>query len=175
MTWSVAVSATKDELRDSLAAPSELTGSRETTSPAFRSEYLTTEPGLGELIEECIVKCLDCQSICMKVVDHYLRLRNVKSECAHVRSLLNCSEICATAARFMLRGSEFCRDLCRFCAEVCKSCAGQISGVGDEAEMEACAAACRRCAECCERIAGVGILGSVVLPSIQASTQPIGN
>jgi hypothetical protein len=155
MTWSVAVSTTKGALRETLTPRSELPGRRDTTWQALRSEYVTTEHGLGEQIEDCIVKCLDCRSICVKVVDHYLRLRSVKSECPDIRSLLNCSEICATTARFMLRGSEFSRELCLFCAEVCKSCAGQFSGLRREAEIEACAAACRQCAECCERMARV--------------------
>jgi hypothetical protein len=151
----VALSTNKGSLRDILTPRSEPAGSGETASRALRSDYVTTEHGLGKQIEECVAKCLDCRSLCMKVVDHCWRLRKIKRECPDIRPLLNCAEMCATTARFMLRGSEFCRELCVLCAQVCQCCADQFRGVHDETEIEACAAACRQCAECCERIAGV--------------------
>ena len=155
MAWSGPVSTSKGPLQNTLAPPSELTRGRESTSQALRNDYVTTQRGLGEKTQECIVKCLDCRSVCMRVADHYMGLKTVISESPDVRPLLNCADICATAARFMLRGSEFSRELCLFCAEVCNSCAGQFSGVRDAAEIKACVAACRQCAECCERMAGV--------------------
>lgn len=150
--------------------PAESCGS---PSHARGVEYATTAEELGEQIRECIPKCLDCRSICMKAVDHYARLKSANTRCPDIRSLLNCSEICATAARFMLRGSEFGEQLCLLCAEVCKSCAEQFNPVGCDAEIEACAAACRECAECCERIAGVAATAVAVRLALPlAPTQP---
>ena len=119
---------------------------------------------LGEEVQECILKCLDCQRECLRLVDHYRRLdgaraypeRREGSECPDTRLLLNCSEICATTARFMFRGSEFCPQLCLLCADVCKSLARSCDKVLDDAEIQVCVATCQRCAECCARVAVLG-------------------
>ena len=159
MSWPGAIPTNSGTVRELLSPPlrgdlrPSLAKARAIRSEACRTVHLTADE-LGEEIQECILKCLDCRSICARVVEHYRRLEDANSKCPDVRLLLNCSEICATAARFMLRGSEFC-GLCLLCAEVCRSCAWQCSDVSDDAEMETCAAACRQCAECCDRIAGV--------------------
>jgi len=132
-----------------------LTGAKKLRSETHAILHLTLEE-LREEIQECILKCLDCQRICLKVVDRRRRSKHATLlGRPDVRSLLNCSEICATAARFMLRGSEFDQRLCLLCADVCKSWAGQWTGVVDDGEIQECVAACLRCAECCDRVAGV--------------------
>ena len=164
MSWLGAIPTNNGTVREVLSprmrgdVRPRLTKVRDIRSEAHRTAHLTVEE-LGEEIQECILKCLDCRSICARVVEHCRRLKGANSECPDVRLLLNCSEICATAARFMLRGSEFCQRLCLLCAEVCNSCAGQCSNASDDAEMETCAAAFRQCAECCDRIAGVAAQG----------------
>ena len=137
------------------AEPSRrLTEARKTRSEARTGSRPTIEDGLSERIEECIRRCLDCQSICLTAVEHHWRRNDAKQVGPDTRVLLDCSEICAAAARFLLRRSEVCRRLCLLCAELCRSCAKQCSPVGDDAGMTACALACQQCAECCERIAG---------------------
>lgn len=135
------------------ATDSNVPGASETgaRAPSVR----LTEPELGEDIQESILRCLECQSTCLKVVDHYFGLKNEEPEYPELRLLLNCSEICVTAARFMLRGSDFCHRLCQLCAEVCRSCAQKCRNTTDNAEMAACELACQRCAECCERMVNV--------------------
>jgi hypothetical protein len=128
MSWSVVVPTTNGSVREVLPPRPQgepepsLTEGRETRSEAHRALHLTVEE-LGEEIQECILKCLDCRSLCLKLVDHCRQPEGAKSRRLDAPLLLNCSEICATAARFMLRGSEFCAQLCLLCASVCKSCA----------------------------------------------------
>ncbi|MGD9744330.1 MAG: hypothetical protein AB7V53_16930 [Dongiaceae bacterium] len=61
-----------------------------------------------------------------------------------------CSEICRTAAHFMLIGSDHHPHICAECAEICTQCAADCERIGG---MEDCAEACRRCAESCRAMA----------------------
>lgn len=160
MTWWVTGATSKGGRRPNFplwlqdATDSNVLGASETAAGAPRSVRFT-EPELGEEIQESILRCLECQSTCLRVVDHYWRLQNEEPECPELRLLLNCAEICVTAARFMLRGSDFCHRLCQLCAEVCRSCAQKCRNTTYHAEMAACELACQRCAECCERMVNV--------------------
>jgi hypothetical protein len=143
-----------------------LTEMCKTRSEAHRSSHRTIEDELSAGIQECMLRCLDCQSMCLRTVEHYWRLKDAKLVGPDTRVLLDCSEICGAAARFLLRGSEACRRLCLLCAELCRSCAGQCIRVGDGTEMAACALACQQCAECCERIAGATAWPHQVEPGV---------
>ena len=74
------------------------------------------------------------------------------TEPAHLKLLMDCSEICQACAHFMLRGSEFHTQLCAVCAQVCAQCAENCEQFGDDETMQACAKSCRRCAESCEQM-----------------------
>jgi hypothetical protein len=72
----------------------------------------------------------------------------------HVTLLLDCAEICQTAANFMLRNSELHSRVCALCAEVCDRCAEDCEKLAaDDDMMRQCAQACRRCAEACREMA----------------------
>ncbi len=162
MRWSKAIPTSANTVQGTLSSRSDgdpggrsLTETLEACSQAGRRARLTTEDQLGKEIQECMLKCLDCRTMCLKLVEHYLRLEGAKSDGPDIRLLLNCSEICATTARFMLRGSEFCQRLSLLCAEVCKRCARQWSLLRDDALIEGCWLSWSQCAECCERTAGL--------------------
>jgi hypothetical protein len=104
---------------------------------------------------ECIENCTECHNICVETAAYCLGQGGRHAETAHIRLLLDCVQICATSADFMLRGSPFHPKTCGVCAEVCQRCAEDCETFGDDAQMRACAEVCRRCADSCKRMAKV--------------------
>lgn len=101
--------------------------------------------------EQAINDTLICASICLETAVHALD-RDHSAE--HIRSLLDCAELCQMTANFLLRGSPaadavvaVCGDVARRCAESCEEVAAQ-----DE-EMGRCAEACRRTQRSCGELA----------------------
>lgn len=101
----------------------------------------------------CIDACHDCHWICLATVNHCLALGGRHAGREHVKTMLDCAEICATSAGFMSRGSEMHAAVCGVCAEICRRCAESCERMGDDAQMQRCAEACRRCAEMCAHMA----------------------
>ncbi len=105
-------------------------------------------------MQECISNCTACHQSCLELVPHCLSMGGEHASPEHIRLLLDCADICATSADFMLRGSEFHHLTCGVCAEICQRCADDCERManGDQ-KMLACAADCRRCAESCRAMA----------------------
>jgi hypothetical protein len=102
-------------------------------------------------MKNCVEACLDCYQTCLATASgHCLETGGEHTEPAHFRLMLACTEICRTAAHFMLLGSEHHKHVCRECAEICDECARDCERIGD---MQECVAACRRCAESCRQMA----------------------
>ena len=110
-------------------------------------------PHVNQEMEQCIAACTDCHHVCVETVTHCLEKGGAHADAAHIRTLLDCAQICQTAGDFLLRGSELHGRTCAACAEVCERCAESCDRLGDDAEMRRCAAECRRCAEECRRMA----------------------
>lgn len=106
----------------------------------------------GEM-HECIQDCTDCHNVCLETVAHCLQLGGAHAEAAHIGLLLDCAQMCATSADFMLRGSELHGRACAVCAESCERCAASCERFSDDEQMRSCAELCRRCAESCRRMA----------------------
>ena len=113
----------------------------------------TTGSHMSEEMQQCIQNCTDCHRICLETVAHCLQMGGAHAEAGHIRTLLDCAEICQTSANFMIRGSQFHVRTCAVCAEICEACARECARFGDDAQMQACAETCRRCAESCRRMA----------------------
>ncbi len=62
---------------------------------------------ITEEMKTCIQNCLDCHRICTETAAHCLHMGGPHAEAAHIRLLLNCAQICAASADFMLRTSHF--------------------------------------------------------------------
>ncbi|MFH5803087.1 four-helix bundle copper-binding protein [Alienimonas sp. DA493] len=101
-------------------------------------------------MQQCIDTCQECHRTCL---DHFSNVCLEKGgehvEQTHARLMLDCIQICATCADFMIRGSELHGYVCRACSEVCKKCADSCEKVG----MTECADQCRKCAETCAAMA----------------------
>lgn len=104
-------------------------------------------------LQECIDRCRSCEEICLESVTHCLQKGGKHAQPDHINLLLACAEICSTAARFMVLGSEHHVRTCAVCAEVCDACAKDCESLGDDEMMQRCAEACRRCAESCRQMA----------------------
>ncbi len=109
-----------------------------------------------EEMQQCIANCLECHRICMETLKHCLGRGGHHAEPGHITLLIDCAQICATSADFMLRGSNLHVETCAACAAVCEACADDCASMshGDQ-QMDACVEACRRCAESCRQMAGV--------------------
>jgi hypothetical protein len=95
----------------------------------------------------------DCHAVCLETVAHCLAMGGEHAEPGHITLLLDCAEICQTAANFMTRGSSLHVETCRVCAEVCDRCAQSCEQIAEDERMRRCAEACRRCAESCREMA----------------------
>ena len=106
---------------------------------------------LGRDVQQCVDKCLDCYRVCRQtVMNHCLETGGEHVAPDHVRLMMNCSELCRTAADFLLSGSRMIAQVCAACAEICDACASSCENVGD---MDGCVRACRDCAASCRALA----------------------
>ncbi len=112
---------------------------------------MTHQTSQNSDMQECIEACKTCHDICLQMaLTHCLRVGGKHVEEEHFRLMINCSEICQTAANFMLSDSSWHASVCAACADVCDACAKSCEQVGD---MDECVQACRHCAESCEHMA----------------------
>jgi hypothetical protein len=99
----------------------------------------------------CIDACLDCHRVCEEMaLGHCLEMGGAHVERSHYALMLNCADICRTAAHFMMADNGYHEQLCAVCAEVCEACADSCERLGDMAE---CVRACRNCAGECRVMA----------------------
>lgn len=104
-------------------------------------------------VQHCIQECIECHRICQDTIHYCLQQGGEHAEPDHVRLLLDCAQICQTAADFMMRNSDLHPVICEACAEVCQQCFESCDQFDHDAPMRTCAEACRRCAEACQQIA----------------------
>ena len=106
---------------------------------------------LPDQLRSCIADCQQCAATCLSdAITHCLAVGGRHIEPRHFKLMLDCAEICQTAANFMARNSDHHVHLCKECAEICRACAASCEELGD---MQECVEACRRCAESCEQMA----------------------
>lgn len=104
-------------------------------------------------MRRCIDECGSCHDICSESISHCLALGSKHSDPEHIRALIDCADLCAASADFMLRGSELHADVCGVCADACDRCAESCDELSDDDLMRRCAEECRRCAESCREMA----------------------
>lgn len=105
-------------------------------------------------MRDCITNCSDCHTVCVETSAHCLELGGEHAAAHHIRLLLDCAQICATSADFMLRGSKLHARTCGVCADICEQCADECERMaGGDDVMLRCAETCRRCAESCRKMA----------------------
>jgi hypothetical protein len=114
-----------------------------------------TEMGrkMSEEMLQCIEECTHCAAICIETTHHCLQMGGEHAAPEHIRTLLDCAEMCQTSANFMLRMSDMHGQVCGVCAEACRRCAESCEQFGDDKTMELCAQTCRSCEESCRQMA----------------------
>lgn len=113
-------------------------------------------------VERCVRDCLDCHAVCIDMaMNHCLEHGGRHVAPPHLRLMMNCADLCGTAADFMLSSSQLYGEVCAVCATVCEACARSCADVGG---MERCVEACRRCAESCREMSATGRQPAEVLP-----------
>lgn len=110
---------------------------------------------MSQDVRRCIDECTACHQVCLRTIQHCLKMGGKHAEPGHIRTMADCTQICAVSADFMLRGSDLHRRTCGVCAEACQRCADDCDrvGGGQDQQMKTCAEACRRCAESCRGMA----------------------
>ncbi len=104
-------------------------------------------------MQAAIEECEKCHDVCVRTVTHCLAQGGRYAAADHISALLDCIDLCATCAGFMLRGSPAHHRVCEVCAEVCDECAAICERFPDDKVMHDCARECRRCAESCRKMA----------------------
>lgn len=109
--------------------------------------------------QDCIAACWSCARICNTCSDDMIGMHGgghdqaLMARCT--RLCRDCADICALAAAWMSRGSQFMEALCRFCADLCDACAEVCEQhAPHHALCGPCAEECRRCANLCREMAG---------------------
>jgi hypothetical protein len=113
----------------------------------------TSETTATAEMRSCAKECADCHEICIETVQHCLAMGGEHASPEHIRTLLDCAQICQTSADFLTRASELHLITCAACAEICRACERACEAMGTDQTMKTCAEACARCAESCERMA----------------------
>jgi hypothetical protein len=106
-------------------------------------------------MQSCIQNCTECRNMCLQTITYCFSMGGKHAETAHLKSLLDCIETCASSASFMLRGSDLYSQMCGVCAWACGRCATSCERFPNDVQMKACAQICRRCAESCREMEGV--------------------
>ncbi len=102
-------------------------------------------------MQRCIESCQDCHNICLQTaMTVCLEAGDTHTQPEHFRLMVNCAEICQTAANFMLSASALHPQICDVCADTCDACAQSCTEIGN---MDDCVQACQQCADNCRQMA----------------------
>jgi hypothetical protein len=111
----------------------------------------------AEVMDRAVTDALDCSRICEETLSYCLRQGGRHVEAEHIKLMVDCAEICRTAAAFMERGSRYDAEISRICAQVCQACATDCAQFSGDEQMMRCAEVCRRCAESCTQMAAAAV------------------
>lgn len=101
---------------------------------------------------DCIKQCQECSDVCQNTLyNHCLPMGGEHTEAQHVKLMIDCIQVCMSAADFMNRKSPHHDAICAVCADICQECAESCDRIGGK-EMEHCAEVCRSCAQSCREM-----------------------
>ncbi|WPC39463.1 four-helix bundle copper-binding protein [Clostridium sp. JS66] len=101
--------------------------------------------------QACIDACNKCAQLCQECFRMCLLEADVKAREHCIMDLVDCAEICSTAACAMSRRSFHVNELCSSCATICDECASECNKFPQE-HCKMCADACRQCANECRKM-----------------------
>ena len=101
-------------------------------------------------MQQCLENCQRCHRVCLgTLATHCLETGGKHIEPQHLKLMLDCAQICATGADFLLRKSTLHAYVCAASATICAACAKSCEEAGG---MDECAEACHTCAESCRKM-----------------------
>src|SRR5687768_12726278 len=87
----------------------------------------------ADTIKKCKELCWSCRTHCREtLVHHCLEKSGEHVEKDHVKLMLDCIQMCQTAADFMDRHSVLHAYTCDTCATVCEACAESCERIASE-------------------------------------------
>lgn len=99
---------------------------------------------------DAITETINCFQKCTTCLNHCLHMGGEHSSAEHIKTLMECSEICNFAAKLMLMEGDLAYGVGQLCARACEVCADSCRSVDPNDEtMAACIEACTKCAEAC--------------------------
>ncbi len=108
-----------------------------------------------DMMTECKQLAWACRETCQRTLFKYcLQMDGEHSAPRHVKTMIDCIQICQVAADFITRESENHTSVCETCATICDKCVTSCEMLGGE-HMQACANACRKCADMCRKMTGM--------------------
>jgi len=99
-------------------------------------------------IQQCMQDCLNCNAACTRTAEACKRAGGEHGKDEHIYMLMDCAEMCLTAAHFMQHDSPLYGYACQAALQVTTHCAGECELAGDTA----CANACRSCADSLQQV-----------------------
>jgi hypothetical protein len=97
----------------------------------------------------------ECESICIRTIQHCLQTGGKHTEPNHIRLLQDCADVCESSAKHFARDSKYNGGVGNLCAQICDDCAASCDKFANDPQMKACADACRACAAACRQAAAV--------------------
>lgn len=104
-------------------------------------------------MRQAIESASNCYQVCKQTIVHCLQEGGKHVEPDHMKTMMDCAEICQVSTSFMLTNSRWHGQVCGICAEICEACEESCRQFPGDQMMQQCADACRRCAEDCRRMA----------------------
>ncbi len=89
-------------------------------------------------MQQCIQDCLNCHAACIRTAEACKRASGEHGKDEHVYMLLDCAEICLTAAHFMEHNSPLYGYACQAALQVATHCADECELMGDTDCVNAC-------------------------------------
>ncbi len=117
-------------------------------------------------LQPCIKTCRDTREHVQKVLNEYcLQKGGDHADSLHVAMMMDCIEICQTAADFMTRNSPMHTAVCAAAAVICDACADSCASFETDREMLHCADMCRACAQSCRTMGQETFTGEATVTS----------
>lgn len=104
-------------------------------------------------MNDCIQSCTETHRTALEMLGYCTEQGGRFAVAERIRALLDCSDSCEVAAKFMLRGSELHSAACSACAEVCDSCAEVFERIDGDERVRRFVEKCRSTADLCDAMA----------------------
>lgn len=100
-----------------------------------------------------ITESLNCFQKCTICLNHCLNMGGEHARAEHIKTLMECSEICSFSAKLMLLEGDLAYGVGQLCAKACENCADSCKNIDPNDEtMSACIEACMKCADACREM-----------------------